>query len=408
MNLSQEEISALLGGGQADDEDESSQVESVSEIEGEAAVEEAPPAANGDLSTVESLHMDTAGPEYSLNPQENDTLGEVGNICMGAVATTMYTLLDRRVSITTPRVSVHTTKQVLAAYQVPFVVVEVEYVEGITGKNLLVLKEYDAALITDLLMGGEGIVEEPIELNELHMSAINEIMNQMIGASATAMSKLLEMPVNISTPISNRVDYTTDVGDRLDHSDVVVKISFDMEIEGLLKSQLLQLIPYDLGRKMAKDLAGAVGMAPLEDPAAAVAAAPAVEAPEPVAAPPAAAPPVPAPAPAAPPPAPAPMPGSLVDVRPIQYTAFDGQQAPPPGEGGMNLVHDIPLQVSVELGKTRRQISDILDFGMGTVVVLDKLAGDPVEILVNGKLIARGEVVVIDENYGVRITEIIA
>ena len=386
--------------------------------------------------------------EGLLTHEEVDVLGEVGNISMGAVATTMYSLLDRRVSITTPRVQIFSTKDVLSVYKIPFVVATIEYVEGITGNNLLVLKIEDAALITDLLMGGDGHVEGPIELNEMHLSAMSEIMNQMMGASSTSLSKLLHMPVNISPPTSSQVDAGYDVSTLLGDEDLVTKVSFDMEIEGLLKSELIQLIPYEVSRGFAKMFMD-TGMgsppgatpapeqkpAPVPTPAApppaaaeappAPAAAPMPEQqpppdgayppqpypPQPY--PPAPYPPAPYPQGAYPPqpyppyPAQAAAPGRLVDVHPLQFQSFDSN-APTSGQSGMDLVYNIPLQVTVELGKTRKEISEILEFSMGTIVVLDKIAGDPVEVVVNGKLIARGEVVVIDDSYGVRITDIIS
>ena len=430
------------------------------------------PAASEDAAG--SGNKPLAGKEGLLTSEEVDILGEVGNISMGAVATTMYSLLDKRVSITTPRVTVFDANDVLSVYQIPFVVATIEYVEGITGNNLLVLKVTDAAMITDLLMGGDGNVEGPIELNEMHLSAMSEIMNQMMGASSTSLSKLLHKTINISPPRSSQVDVGFDVTDLLGDVDMVTKISFDMEIEGLLKSELIQLMPYELSREFAKKFVdvGILGMTSEPEAKPVAAAAPP---PEPAPAPPppvvpdpipqvAAAPepppapvpaPVPAPAPFAPPvqqdgqypgmppyqpqpdpyqqvpyqqspyaqppfpqspypaapyPPPAaaayPAPGRLVDVHPVQFQSFDAGSSV--GEQkGIDLVYNIPLQVSVELGKTRKEISEILEFGAGTIVVLDKVAGDPVEIVVNGKLIARGEVVVIDENYGVRITDII-
>ena len=402
--------------------------------------------------------------EGMLTPEEIDVLGEVGNISMGAVATTMYSLLDKRVSITTPRVNVYAANEVLSIYQIPFVVATIEYVEGISGNNLLVLRIEDAALITDILMGGDGTVEQPIELNEMHLSAMSEIMNQMMGASSTSLSKLLRKPVNISPPRSTQVDAGFDVSSLLGDEELVTKVSFDMEIEGLLKSELIQLIPYEVSRGFAKMFLDiGMGMSPGEgDEAAqkpAPAPAPAAPPPQPQAAPqpqsavqpqqsagsqpaqPAAAyPPAGAPAaqypagaypqeqypqgypqaaqpyppgaypPAAyPPPYPSQgvTPGRLVDVHPMQFQPFDSNN--PVGEhSGMDLIYNIPLQVTVELGKTKKEISEILEFSMGTVVVLDKIAGDPVEVVVNGKLIARGEVVVIDDSYGVRITDIIS
>jgi len=399
--------------------------------------------------------------EGMLTEEEIDILGEVGNISMGAVATTMYSLLDRRVSITTPRVTVYESKDVLSIYKVPFVVATIEYTRGITGTNLLVLKIKDAALITDILMGGDGTLEEPIELNEMHLSAMSEIMNQMMGASSTSLSKLLGTAIDIAPPNSSAVDAGFDVSTLLGDMDKVTKISFDMEIEGLLNSELIQLVPYDVSRKFASQfmdvdaVAEAAGVkhhpaaasadaaeapaaaAPAPAPAAAAppppppAAAPAAAAPPPVAAapPPAPYPMDPAAAayppgypPGYPPPAPyppgygypapmgppAPMAGQgrVVDVHAHQFQSFET-----PSAGGetssIGLVYNIPLQVSVELGRTKKEISEILEFNLGTIVVLDKLAGDPVEVVVNGKLLARGEVVVIDDNYGVRITDIV-
>lgn len=362
---------------------------------------------------------------YTLTEYEEDTLGEVGNMCMGAVATTMYTLLDRRVSITTPRVSIHTAKDVLAEYSIPFVLVEVKYTEGIEGKNLLLLKEPDAALITDLLMGGDGVLEVPTVLNEMHMSAISEVMNQMIGSAATTLSKLLHIQVNISPPKSDRVEIAADLTELVDFSQIVVKISFDMVIEGLLESQLIQILPYGFARDLAKKLMDAYGQednveeyisnqntmsdvseetGPVSQMFSSGAASQN--------------PPAKSYVPQAQQPsaaaysnhrneATAQNHGNLVDVRPMQFDAFDVEKPVQPINKDLDMIYDIPLQVSVQLGKTKKDISEILEFGMGTVIVLEKIAGDPVEILANGKLIARGEVVVIDENYGVRITELL-
>ncbi|MCL2125779.1 MAG: flagellar motor switch phosphatase FliY, partial [Oscillospiraceae bacterium] len=218
----------------------------------------AAPAASAEAAAQPAAAQTTANfdsqyaKEGLLTAQEIDILGEVGNISMGAVATTMYSLLDRRVSITTPRVTVFDVKDVLSIYQIPFVVATIEYVEGITGSNLLVLKVEDAALISDILMGGEGVVEQPIVLNDMHLSVMSEIMNQMMGASSTSLSKLLHTTVNISAPKSSQVDVGFDVTELLGDIDMVTKISFDMDIEGLLNSELIQLMPYDVSREFAK------------------------------------------------------------------------------------------------------------------------------------------------------------
>ncbi|MCL2248377.1 MAG: flagellar motor switch phosphatase FliY [Oscillospiraceae bacterium] len=452
--MSAEQIAALLDGaaGEADSDDESDG-DAAAMLDGLIASADAPAAGSEEADSPEKVQLDLSkvpSLEGMLTDDEVDILGEVGNISMGAVATTMYALLDKRVSITTPQVHVFDAKDVLSMYQIPFVVATIEYTQGIKGTNLLVLKIDDAALITDLLMGGDGIVEQPIELNEMHLSAMSEIMNQMMGASSTSLSKLLGTAIDISPPKSTAVDVGFDVSTLLGDSDKVTKISFDMEIEGLLKSELIQLMPYDVSRTFAKQFldvgVGGVVAAPKPEPQAAAAPPP----------PPAAAPPPPPPPPqvaAAPPPPPpqavppaqqpypppypaadpynpyqqqpyppppypyqqAPYPppghppaqqGRVVDVAPMQFQSFDAPSLP--GEAkGIDLVYNIPLQVSVELGRAKKEISEILEFSLGTIVVLEKVAGDPVEIVVNGRLIAKGEVVVIDENYGVRITDII-
>jgi len=457
--MSPEDIAAMLDSAAGPPADDDSILDDLLTRAEEAPAQAADSGAGGDgLASIKTI-------EGMLTAEEVDILGEVGNISMGAVATTMYSLLDRRVSITTPRVSVYDAREVLSVYRIPFVVATIEYVEGIEGTNLLVLKIEDAALITDLLMGGDGKVEQPIELNEMHLSAMSEIMNQMMGASSTSLSKLLHTAINISPPKSTQVDVGFDVTALLGDIDMVTKISFDMEIEGLLKSELIQLVPYEISRDFAKRFM-AVGMgvptgetepraapasAPMPPPKPAqpqqAPSAPQAAAPPPMeppqyqqpAAPPAypqqmvppaqQAPPMPymqdpyqqAPYPQAPypqqyPQAPYPQQypmayppvaqGRLVDVHPMQFQSFDSP-GPVGEQKGIDLVYNIPLQVTVELGKTKKEISEILEFSTGTIIVLDKIAGDPVEIVVNGKLIARGEVVVIDENYGVRITDIL-
>ncbi len=431
--LSQAEIDAMLAGNMpagddAENEDIlNSLVEGVNDAadHAEQAAEaaeaaEVTEATEADASTEPGFDAPTVvlpddnTVEYNvsdyLNEVEVDLLGEIGNICMGSVATTMYTLLDRRTNITTPKVEIFAISDVIKAYRVPFIMVDVEYVKGIAGKNLLMLKESDAMLITDILMGGEGVVDAETELTELHMSAINEIMNQMIASSATALSKILGEVVDISPPNATYVGLDSDVGQFLTDIEMVIKISFDMEIEGLLKSQLLQIMPYKVGldlaekfmeaERLAAEAAAASTPPPPPAPAAPSAA------PAPAAAPSAA--PAPAPAPAAAAAAPPPRATAPpVDVHPANYASFDvAANQLYPDDGGLGLVSDIPLQVSVELGKTQKTISEILEFGIGTIVVLDKIAGEHVDIMVNGKLIASGEVVVIDENYGVRITDL--
>ena len=331
-----------------------------------------------------------------FDSNEIDALGEIGNICMGTSATIMYTLLGRKVTITTPTVALYKIDNVLASYKNPYLAISVEFIDGLVGKNLLVLSDYDAALITDLLMGGDGVInKKEFELSEIHLSAMSEVMNQMMGSAATAMANMMDDNVNISPPQVARAEVGDSIGKFLDWESPVVKISFDMEIEGLLKTKLLQIMSI----KMAKELISSlmhIGEGPEEAPA-----------------PP---PPPPKPQPAAPPkqqPAPPPQPEKqhVKAVKPASYQSFD-EPVPAAFAADVNtanfeLINDIPLQVTVELGKARKNLNDVLNFGIGSIIVLDKQAGELVDVIVNGKRIAKGEVVIIDENYGVRITEIV-
>jgi flagellar motor switch protein FliN/FliY len=381
-NLSQEDIDALMGGSAGT---------AVSTSTGSTGKE------LGDMDERDDAFREDISAYFTHD--EIDAIGEISNIAMGTSATTMYALLGRRVTITTPSVGLYKAENALASYTTPFLAISVEYTQGILGKNLLIIKDYDAAVITDLLMGGEGHVEKDnIILNEIHISAMSEVMNQMIGSSATAMANMMDSEVNISPPEVSRATPEDDASKFLDGAPLVIKISFDMEIEGLLKSKLMQIMSVDMAKEMIQQLMHPADTKP-EPPK--IAPAPAAAAPQPAPAP------RPQQTPAARPPADT---KRVQPVKPATYQSFDE----PVSAGNMNitqvnydLINDIPLQVTVELGKARKNLSDVMNLGVGSIIVLDKQAGELVDVIVNGKRIAKGEVVVIDENYGVRITEII-
>jgi flagellar motor switch protein FliN/FliY len=255
----------------------------------------------------------------------------------------------------------------------------------------LAVREQDALIIADLMMGGDG-TNPPTELNELYMSAVSESMNQMMGSTATSISTMFKKKVDIAPPKVNLLDFAVDpnIDSIVSGDDSLVRVSFRMEVEDLIDSELMQILPINVAREMVENLLNAV-----QTPTAAAPAAP-----QPTAAP--------QPAPAAAQPAPQPKQQSVqnVAVQPVQFAAL--KPAGMPGvDANIGLIMDVPLQITVELGRTRKLIRDILELTPGSVVELDKLAGEPVDVLVNGKLIAKGEVVVIDENFGVRITDII-
>lgn len=383
--ISQEEIDALLSGGGGDD----------------APADDA--AASDDASAAgASPTGDT------ITDMERDALGEIGNISMGGAATTLSVLLGRKVSITTPTVSISNMRQLKEKYPVPFLVVEVGYSIGIEGNNVLCIQAKDAAIIADLMMGNDGTNPDE-ELSEIHMSAVSESMNQMMGSVATSLSSMFNKKVDITPPVVTLVDLGTEevVSKLLDKADPIVQASFRMEVDGLIDSEIMQLLPLDVAREMVDALMNQQPDVDNEEEAIAAAAAP----------PPAAPAAAPASAPAAAAAAPAsngygaqPMQPHVASNVPVQSAQFTPLSTVPVqvNDANIGLILDVPLQVNVELGRTKKSIKEILDLTKGSIVELDKLAGETVDIMVNGKYLAKGEVVVIDENFGVRITEIVS
>lgn len=361
---------------------------------------------NSDSST-----QQTSDISESLTDAERDAVGEIANINMGTAATTLSTLLNNKVTITTPRVSYVTMNELSAQYDRPCVFIHISYISGIDGNNILILKEHDVKVITDLMMGGDGTNTEG-ELSELHLSAISEAMNQMMGSAATSLSSMLEKKVDISPPVASLVDLNdtiedTELSNFLDGD--IVQVAFDMKIGDLVDSQIMQLYPFDFARELYKKFMGSEveqTAAPASQPEQPQ---PVSPAPEPV--------PTPAPQPVQPQPVPQPMPQQMqqpqyampmpnVNVQSAQFQTFNTGVSPLMQEENIDLVLDVPLEVTVELGRTNKSIKEILDFSPGTIIELDKLAGEPVDVLVNGKFVAKGEVVVIEENFGIRLVEI--
>ena len=310
----------------------------------------------------------------------------------------------------------------------PYLGVEVGYTIGIDGNNVLAIQASDAAIIADLMMGGDG-TNPDTNLSEIHMSAVGESMNQMMGAVATSLSTMFNKKIDISPPIVNLVDFGKEevITEMAKNTDPIVRISFRMEVDGLIDSEIMQILPVHVAQDMVQSLmGGGAEEAPAPAPAPAPAASPppaAAPPPPPAAAPPPSqpqyAPPPPQQQYAAPPPpqyAP-PPPGygygppmqpnvvTNMPVSPAQFTPLSMEPVQV-NDANIGLILDVPLQVTVELGRTKKSIKEILELSNGSIVELDKLAGEPVEIQVNGHFLAKGEVVVIDENFGVRITEI--
>jgi flagellar motor switch protein FliN/FliY len=343
--------------------------------------------------------------EEDLSTSEQDAIGEIANISMGTAATTLFSLVNRTVEISTPVVDYATWEELTNQYERPCVFIRIAYTIGLDGSNILVLKEHDVKVITDLMMGGDGTNTDG-ELGELHLSAISEAMNQMMGSAATSLSSMLGKKIDISPPSANLVDLTEDIDESvIDEflSKRFVKISFRMEIGDLVDSEIMQLYPISFARSMCEGVTHTMEMdsasvnvdnIPAPSPTPAAAPQPAPQA-------------APQPMPAAQPmPMAQPM-GQAVNVQPAQFTAFSNGSFGTYQPENIDLIMDVPLEVTVELGRTSKSISEILDFGPGKIIELNKLAGEPIDVLVNGKNVAKGEVVVIEESFGVRITEIV-
>ena len=378
---------------------------------------------------------------------EIDAVGEILNISMGSAATAVSELLNAKVWITTPQVSVVKASDLNYDRLEPAICVKIVYVSGISGQNMMVLKQDDVQLILNQLMGNPLVVSPDFEFDEMNISAVSEVMNQMMGASATALSDLLGISVDISTPTPYLIEQTNFCQlAELDPDETIVAVTFNLSVDGVMNSEFMSVMSVEL----AKSLSGKMiekfhGDEAKAEPAPA-AAAPAAAAPAP-AAPAAAAQPAPAPAPqpaAQPAPAqgvaPQPAPGGYqyppqgqpaypgygyqnqyaaygaypppvppVNIQNAQLHQFDAMDfgLPTDQQDNLKLLMGVPLEISVEIGTAKRKVKDILEFTQGTIIELERQAGAPVDVVVNGNLIARGDVVVIDDNFAVRITEIV-
>lgn len=393
--LSQEEINALLGNINSDDD-------SVLE------------------QNTNEQHNET---EIPLTPQEIDALGEIGNICMGTAATTLFTLLNHKVMITTPRVESLTWEEFTSTITDDLTAISVDYTEGFSGSNLMILKNKDVKVITDLIMGGEGKeVEGPI--TELHLSAISESMNQMIGSSSTSMAQLFNKKIDISPP--KAIELSNGLEEVLGDKTNIVKISFRLQIqENIIDSQLMQVLPVKFAKRLIAELLDkdksieedkilASNPEPVYEPNTQsedndsepkrqnfdqslertedMYIEPNMKKPnssnsyEQQYA--------------------ATMQTGDIDIQKPKFQSFDKKQLAYPKEN-IDLLMDVSLEVSAELGRTSKKIKEILEFGPGSIIELNCLVGEPINVLVNGKFVAKGEVVVIDENFGIRVTDII-
>lgn len=427
--LSQEEINALLNGMNTDTDS--------------ATDTSADTTTSADTITSEKVNngnSDNSANEEFLTDIEKDTVGEISNISMGTAATTLSSLVNQKVNISIPVVTYATWNDLVKSYDRPCVFLQIKYKEGLDGNNILILKENDVKIIADLMMGGDGTNTDG-EITELHLSAICEAMNQMMGSASTSLSSMFNMKIDISPPTASLVD----LNDNLDQNEIsdflskgFVKNAFKLTIGDLVDSEIMQLFPVEFAKNLCRRFENGSDVETASLPEEPVSEnviqqdKPQVQQPQqtqqqsmsgqqmtP--------PPVnmnqagygmPAGYPMG---VMGTMPGyngvpyqqmqpqmmQEVNVQPAQFQAFSNDLAAVTQKENINLIMDVPLEVTVELGRTTKSIKEILEFAPGTIIELDKIAGEPIDVLVNGKYVAKGEVVVIEESFGIRVTEII-
>ena len=378
--LSQEEIEALLRGESIDKGDDK----------------------NDDASAQKEQY--NVG-DY-LDEMSQDALGEIGNISFGSSATALSSLLGQKVDITTPTISMINRDKLEEEFPHPYVAIQVEYTIGLTGMNLLVIKQSDAAIIADLMLGGDGLNPSE-ELGEIHLSAVQEAMNQMMGSAATSMSTIFNKKVDISPPSIDLMNIREDEGsENIPEEDLLVRVSFRLRIGELIDSNIMQLLPLEFSQSLVQQLLNPEPVEeisiekesvsepvtsqeqPMQQPM--MQQQEAITMQQPIYA------------------QPQQYQQQPMNVQQAQFTEFTQPSLKQTEARNLNMLLDIPLHVTVELGRTKRSVKDVLELVSGSIIELDKLAGEPVDILVNSRLIAKGEVVVIDENFGVRITDILS
>lgn len=351
--------------------------------------------------------IETAVKDPPLSTDDMDIVGELGNIFMGSAATALSQLLSNRVEITTPTVDIFDNINNSYVIEDEHLIVEIIFTEGLHGTVVLALKKRDSAIIADLMMGGSGRVDNP-QIGELQISAVGEAMNQMIGSATTTLSTMLNTSINISPPVIKLLekDKTMILGEELNECPIVL-IKFKLVIGDLIDSELIQFMTIEAAKLQIEQVNKA--MKTMSDSIKAD-----YPSPAPVQSMPAAPPSQPSYSSPPPPPPPSHLqyqsqPQPQVTVKPVQFTAFDKMHnAAADAHGNLNLVMDVKLELTVELGRTELSIKNVLELTKGSIIELDKVAGEPVELYANGKLIAKGEVVVIEDNFGLRITNIIS
>ena len=381
-HLSQEEIDKLMqeskeNGGSIDEESMAKNSEDSQEEQ----------SLDDKSSVDEKVESEVSIERPVLTDFEKDGLGEIGNISMGTASTTLNLLLNQEVNITTPEVEVVDWEEAVNPNDKDFIIIEVNYTEGFQGSSILIIQKSDAQIIADLMMGGDG-KDVDDELNDFHISAISEAMNQMVGSSATSMSQIFDITVDIAPPnviIEKPKDYNYKELFQSTQTPYFVKTSFRMVIGDLIDSRIMQLLALPFALDMFNTLLNEneEDVKNTEEAKEDVEELVEVESPRET------------------------VSAKKVEEEKTKEEAYEKESIFSKEGKNIDLLLNVPMDLTVELGRTNKLIKDVLNFGPGSVIELDNFSGEKVDILVNGKKIALGEVVVVDECYGVRVTDII-
>jgi flagellar motor switch protein FliN/FliY len=322
-----------------------------------------------------------------MDATAKDVLGEIGNISMSSAATALSQLLNLQVGITTPKVELTTIKDLSDSFITPYVLLQIKFQEGFDGSNALMMRIQDASTISNILMGGDGSNPSK-ELSEIELSAISEVMNQMMGSASTALATMFSKRVNISPPLIKVIGSSEEIHIEGMNEQEVVKISFRLTVDELIDSEIMQIYSVDTSEQIIGEM--------MDSPSPVIEAEPEpeselgpeyevlyeemIDAPE--------------------------ISDEIVEVKKPKFGQLSGRESIR-GKSNIDMIMDVPLELSVILGSSKRSIKEILSLEPGSIVELNEYVEEPLDIYVNGKQIAKGEVVVIDEKFGIRITQIL-
>jgi flagellar motor switch protein FliN/FliY len=305
----------------------------------------------------------------SLTQGEQNTLRDLVSSVMGNVVPSVSGLLGgKNLSITNPLIELKQSEAVRNDFPARYVQVSMDFSGALNGKNLIVFNFNDAGSIASLMMGDDAGVA-PADFNDAHQSTVQEFTNLLLSSVATQFGQKLGGGINTTPAIIGIVNSGAEL---LLPPGEVVKVTYDLAIDGIITSKLYHIMDINVSTGMARTgglaAGGGGGFQQQQMPQQ--------QAPQ-------------------------------VGISPVKFPPLDEGIAPSI-VGDISLLLDVPMTMTVELGRTKKLVQEILGLGEGSIIELDKLAGEPVDLLVNGKLIAKGEVVVIDENFGVRVTDIVS